>query len=303
MARTGILERIKGAGTALLRPRSKRLAIVFGIDKNYTMPLSVCIRSLLESSRGPEIKDIYILHSELDEGQKDPVHASLEGLENFELHWVPVNAEMFAALSPGLPHVTRATYFRFLAPSLLPESVEVALYLDSDTVIRDDVEKLFAHFDPAWKLQACRDYVGYFSCPILELKDLGRFGIDPGAAYFNSGVLLFNVKKWREEQLAKRILDFAAENPDCLFIADQNSINIVLYGHIGTLPPEWNTQALYPLLLDGVWTFPYIPQPALADAKIYHYTSEIKPWTSGAHLEAAAFFHDARSRTAWRQAL
>ncbi len=300
MGSEAFLAKIKVVDNSLRRhPAQKRVAIVFGIDKNYTMPLTVCIRSLLESSRGPALKDIYILHSELEEGQKDPVRNSLVGLGNFELHWIPVKPEIFASLSPGLPHVSRATYFRFLAPSLLPESVEVALYLDCDTVVRDDVEKLFAHFDPVWKLQACRDYVGYFSCPILQLKELGRFGIDPEAAYFNSGVLLINMKTWRKEKLAERILDFAADNPDCLFIADQNSINIVLYKQIGTLPPEWNTQAIYPKLLDGTWTFPYIPQPSMAEAKIYHYTSEIKPWNTGANLEAAVYFHEARSRTAW----
>jgi lipopolysaccharide biosynthesis glycosyltransferase len=283
----------------IVRPTPARRAIVFGIDKNYTMPLAVCVRSLLESCGGSSIKDIYVFHSPLDPGQKEPVQRSLEGLRNFELHWVPVDPAMFEALSPGLPHVSRATYFRFLAPSLLPEHVETALYLDSDTIVRADIDGLFALFDPAWALQACRDYVGTFDTPILGLHRLAELGIDPKAHYFNSGVLLLNLKRWREERIAQKVLSFAAANPDCLTIADQNSINIVLHGSIGALPPEWNTQAVYPKLLDGSWTFPYLQQPALEDARIYHYTSELKPWTGGRDFPAARFFHEVRARTAW----
>lgn len=263
------------------------------------MPLSVCLRSLLERATDTSVKDIYVLHSELAPGQKEPVHRSLEGLKNFELHWVPVDASLFSALSPGLPHVSRATYFRFLAPSLLPAHVDHLLYLDADLVVLDDVDKLFALYDPALPLQACRDYVGFFDTPIFGLNRLAEFGIDPKAVYFNSGVMLVNLRRWREEGIAKRILDFAAANPDCLSIADQNSINIVLQGRIGALPPEWNTQAIYPKLLDGSWTFPYIPQPSVEAAKIYHYTSELKPWSGGRDFPAARLFHDFHSRTTW----
>lgn len=280
---------------------NKRHAIVFGVDKNYVMPLTVCLRSLLEKSAGNSIKEIYILHSAIEQSQKRVLDDSLKDLRGFELNWVPVDEENFRSLTPGLPHLSLAAGFRFLAPSVLPPHVQVAAYLDCDTVIREDIGGLFGLFDPAWPLQACRDYVGSFDAPILQLGELGRFGIEPKAHYFNSGVLLFNVKKWREENIAKKILDFAAANPDCQFIADQNSMNIVLYKAIGELPPEWNTQAVYPKLLDGSWTFPYVPQPPPERAKIYHYTSEIKPWNTGKDLPAAAFFHDVRSRTAWAQ--
>ncbi|MGZ3650112.1 MAG: glycosyltransferase family 8 protein [Bdellovibrionota bacterium] len=300
--RSKLFNKLRTISRAFGSQPTNRHAIIFGIDKNYTMPLAVCVRSLLENSRGDSIKDIYILHSELDPGQKKPVHESLAGLKNFELHWIPVDTQLFSQLSPGLPHVSRATYFRFLAPSLLPSSVDTALYLDSDTVVLDDIDKLFSLSDPAWPLQACRDYVGYFDTPILGLNRLADFGIDPKAAYYNSGVLLINMKAWRSQNLAKKILDFAAANPDCLTISDQNSINIVLHGQIGALPDVWNTQAIYPKLLDGSWNFPYIPQPAIEQARIYHYTSELKPWSGGRDFAAAKLFHDFHSRTAWAPA-
>lgn len=278
-----------------------RKAIVLGIDRNYTMPLTVCLRSILENRRREVFLDFYVLHSALGDGQKEPVVGSLAGFRDFELHWVPVNNQQIATLSPGLPHVSRATYFRFLAPTLLPSHVDVALYLDSDTIALGDVAEVFDLFDPTWAVQACRDFTATMGTPLVQIPRLESFGIDPDAHYFNSGVLLLNLRRWRAEKLAERLLNFAAENPDCLFIADQNTINIVLHGSIGTLPPEWNAQAVYPKLLDGTWKFPYLPQRPPERAKIYHFTSEIKPWNSGREAPGAALFQDFYSRTAWAE--
>jgi lipopolysaccharide biosynthesis glycosyltransferase len=285
-----------------MQSQRQNQAIVFGIDRNYTMPLTTSIRSLLENSSS--FKDIFVLHSgSLTESEKEPVVSSLRDLSGFRLTWLPVENQLISDLSPGLPHVSRATYLRFLAADVLPNSFETALYLDSDTVVRTDLSHIFSLYDPRWAAQACLDITGIFRSPFTQVPDPSQWGIGDEDRYFNSGVLLMNLKIWREEKLAAKLLNFAALNPECLFIADQNVMNIVLHGRIGLLPPEWNAQFVHPNFRDGTWNQRVLTQPSMEEAKIYHYVTEFKPWNKGMDWPEAKVFLDIFGRTQWANRL
>jgi lipopolysaccharide biosynthesis glycosyltransferase len=276
-----------------------RRALVFGIDSNYAMPLTVCLRSLLENSGSRTIKDIYILHSGVEEEKKELLHSSLSDLEGFQIHWIFISEQRFAHLSPGLDHVTRATYFRFLVAEAVPSNVENALYLDTDMIVLGDIEDIFDRFDPAWTVQACQDQLGCFQSKVIPLDVIRSFGINPRSAYFNSGLILYNLPDWRKGRFEEKVFSFAKEHPECLFIADQNAFNVVLNGQIGALEPEWNAQLVHPEILAGTFDVLYVGQPPMAEAKIFHYTSRFKPWGIGKDMPEAKPFLDFFSRTAW----
>ena len=66
-----------------------------------------------------------------------------------------------------------------------------------------------------------------------------------GVAYVNSGVLLINVKHWREQNLAARVIGYAEQEGSRLRYHDQDAINGVLHGQILTLPFRWNRSNSY----------------------------------------------------------
>jgi lipopolysaccharide biosynthesis glycosyltransferase len=259
------------------------------------MPLAVSLRSVLERwSRGT--LDVYVLEAGVGDVDKAKVAASLPERPACRLHWISVSPDDVRGLSAGL-HFSPANYFRLLLPKLLP-SLDRVLYLDADTVARADLAPLYALFDEAFPAQACRDYCGTIANPLIHLPSFAEFGLAPDAPYFNTGVLLLNLRAWREEKIAERVLALGREKPETTFFADQTALNLVLHGRIGCLPPEWNAQTVHPKVADGTWGVPYLPQN-LDDGKIVHYTSEHKPWGTGKDHPQAALFRDVLSRTAW----
>lgn len=108
--------------------------------------------------------------------------------------------------------------------------------------------------------------------------------------YYNAGVLLINLKKWREEKTGKAILDFYKEHNGKLFANDQDAINGALAGKIYTVSPEYNFynifyQYPYKFLEKLMKPVEYIGKESFDKARenpiIIHYLGEERPWRRG----------------------
>jgi lipopolysaccharide biosynthesis glycosyltransferase len=271
--------------------------VAYAIDRNYLMPLAVSLRSLADTLRPGIGVEVFVLHSELTEQDKARVSSALSPDSKVSLRWLAVDESEVKSLRAEL-HFSSANYFRLLLPELLPADVEQVLYLDSDTILRSDITELLQLFDPAFPLQACLDYSGSLGNPLIRLADPSAFGLAADAPYFNSGVLLMNLKQWRTERISRKILEFSSRNPQALWFVDQTPINIVLHGQIGMLPAHWNAQTVHPNVLNGEWNVPYLPQD-LDSARLVHYTSEVKPWSIGKGTAAARYFEEVKARIGW----
>lgn len=67
-----------------------------------------------------------------------------------------------------------------------------------------------------------------------------EIGLLSEAPYFNSGVLLIDMTRWREENAQKQLLDFYCSMGGKLFAGDQDTINGALKGRIKPLSPRYN---------------------------------------------------------------
>ncbi len=123
------------------------------------------------------------------------------------------------------------------------------------------------------------------------------------ATYVNSGVQLINVRRWHEERIAARLIDYAAQQGEKLLYHDQDAINALLHAQTLTLPYRWNFQVRmfrprqtqlrgeYDAVLD-----------AGRDPAIIHYTSAKKPWMFTAFMPKKALYHAYLDKTPWRGA-
>ena len=103
----------------------------------------------------------------------------------------------------------------------LPEKV---LYLDSDLVIYDDIEPLFNIDVEDYHFAAAGDYLGQF----FIRKD-----------YINSGVLLMNMKKMKEENIFPKCRKMVVEKK--MLLPDQTALNEYCT-QIKYLPSKYNEQ-------------------------------------------------------------
>ena len=178
-------------------------------------------------------------------------------------------------------------YYRILAADLLPPDVRRALYLDGDVLCTGGLGELFA-----LDLKGC-------PCAMCQEADsimhsCNRLGYPLEEGYFNSGVILFNLDLWREENISGAMFAWLAANAKKCMLPDQDLINAVLHGRI--LPLDFSYDVMEASLYVFYWIKGeengYLAErvqfltrdkwPALLAAverpRLVHMHAYIKPW-------------------------
>lgn len=110
------------------------------------------------------------------------------------------------------------------------------LYLDADTIVDKSLDKLFA-IDMEDKslgmvLESLRD----------DYKVM--IGMSPDSLYFNSGMILYDVDRWKARRYPEKLIDHI-RNVRSSYIGDQDFLNIVCEGDVYMLPLIYNFQPLH----------------------------------------------------------
>jgi lipopolysaccharide biosynthesis glycosyltransferase len=126
-----------------------------------------------------------------------------------------------------------STYSRLLIPYFAPEN-NVAVYLDSDLVVLDDITKLL-------ESNTCSNGLGAVPERPLKssLKIAGKLGISPDC-YFNAGVLVVNIPYWIKHKISDKCFQFILENPSKLTHLDQDALNVIFENNKCIIPSRWN---------------------------------------------------------------
>lgn len=209
---------------------SNRIPIILAFTPNYLMPAAVCIRSIIDNAAHDSIFHFICLLSEtIEQFSKD----------NLEKIVGPKASVSFIEMENRLRNVhviekyTIAASYRLLLPDLLPQYDKV-LYMDCDMIIQNDVAKLFS------ETQLGENYMaGVIEATLPEQENhLLSIHCKPGE-YINSGFLLMNLQKLREDGMVKKFLK-ASENK-ALEFPDQDVINMLCKGKLIRLEPFWNS--------------------------------------------------------------
>lgn len=190
---------------------------------------------------------------------------------------------------------------RILVESLLPATVDRVLYLDGDTIVIDSLEDL-------WNQDLGDCWLGASMEPTVTHARKVSLGLE-NSHYFNSGVLLIDLHKWRENHVGERILKYYADRDGRLFAPDQDAINGACAGKIYPLLPRYNYYNIY-------WFYPYemlrkleSPAPyfskveyqaAVSKPAIIHFLGEERPWRKGNHHPYRAYYQRYLAMTPWK---
>jgi lipopolysaccharide biosynthesis glycosyltransferase len=126
------------------------------------------------------------------------------------------------------------------------------------------------------------------------------YGIPEQFGYFQSGVMLINLKRWREEGIFDRLQDYILHNADKIVDADQDVLNACLYDRRRPLPFVWNVIAPFYFNLHPLGIPAAERRSVVRDARIIHFNGPSKPWSYMCrHPRRADYWHYLR-RTEWR---
>jgi lipopolysaccharide biosynthesis glycosyltransferase len=201
-----------------------------------------------------------------------------------------------AGFETGHRWITPVTFVRLLIPQLLPAHVEKALYLDCDMVVRDDLSELWDIPVGERALLAARDTIGTVSNQ-AGLSNYQELGIPADAKYFNAGVLVMNLKKWRTCGTSERLLSYMRKHSAIIKHADQEVLNAVLFDDWGELDYRWNWQITWRGVRIGTHEREWSPNTTRKS--IVHFITGEKPWLPGCDYEEKKYFFEYLDRTEW----
>ena len=280
--------------------------ILVSSDTNFLPILGVMLHSLVTERSNERQLTVHLLchRDSLDSVMLDRLDKQLRCYERTDLRIVDVSAIAdLSRLHLGLGYVT-AIYYRLLAPVLLPH-LDKVLYLDCDLIIQDDITKLYDAQLGDNLVAACidTDIVGHMFAPVNNLKEyMLNLGIRDTSGYFNSGMLLMNLKRMRDEALTEQMIEFVQAH-NCHF-PDQDVLNFFCQGRVLYMSKAWNSHQLAKVEPQAR----YAPNAewksflaGCADEKIIHYTIT-KPWNDLGVSGADVWWQCAR-QTQWHELL
>lgn len=174
------------------------------------------------------------------------------------------------------------TYYKTVINQFLPAEVKRILFIDVDTLVAGDIRELF-HMDMQGKSVAAVPEKQVYT---LASKHGGTgYSFADCNSYFNAGVLLVDLEKWRLKNAEEKSINFLKEY--VVHCAEQDALNAVFRDDVYYLPYKWNMKlpkSIHPRDYGGIaknfasiskeqeqWFWEGIKEPA-----IIHYS--VRPW-------------------------
>ena len=117
------------------------VVIVFACSENFVPYLSVAVQSIIDNASPSRRYDIVVLTRNISPTSMITLTRQVTS-PHVGIGFLDVDAALGDIELPHHGHFRPETYFRLLAPQLLP-NVDKAIYLDSDLIVCDDVAKLY----------------------------------------------------------------------------------------------------------------------------------------------------------------
>lgn len=251
--------------------KNDRIHLLVTFDKKYIAPFQTMLKSLVINNP-QEIIHVWLLHSEISQEELQKLEEYC-GLQRVTLTPLQVDRTMFqnAPISKRYP---KEMYYRLLAPHILPVSLEKILYIDPDILVINAIR-------PLWEMELGENVFAAASHTDIfgMIDNINRMRLGKEHEYFNSGVMLMDLKQARELVKPDEIFSCVREHAVELVLPDQDVFNY-LYGE-HTLPVEdtiWNYDTRYysdyQIRSGGLSDMDWV----MKNTVFLHFCGKKKPW-------------------------
>ncbi len=268
-------------------------------DKGFVMPTGVMMHSVSKTHADIAVTFHVLTDKSVSEKQKQ----QLEGVIVGKLHTV-----VFYSISSkqyekdkrwrGGFTLPPAAYYRLSLAEILPKDIDRVLYLDGDIAVNGRIDELF-----------CFDLnnipvMASLSFPPNIKKHTERLRYDNKYGYFNSGVLLVNLKWWRDNDAISIFEHIMIKAADYIVLHDQDVLNMAFYQQKHLLPLSYNAQPWIfgesgmdmtelELIVDDIKDAQQYPV-------VIHYCGRAKPWHSDCQHPLLNVFRQNLLETPWK---
>ena len=254
--------------------------IAFASDDNFCQHLCIAICSIMENSSIEDFYNIFVLDNDkISDKNKEKIITFSNNYKNLKIEFISIKGINIFENFPKAKFISSDMYSRLLLPNIF-KNLDKILYLDCDIVVRSDIkflyEKDIAEFYCA---ASCEGYTYKHYCKEtlgLNFKDV-----------FNSGVILFNLKKIREDKIVSQFPyynDRIKSRDEKLRSGDQDILNIFFADNFLKISKAWNFELDIPYLLRYKRYYDNISKTEVKFLRnrknvcIIHFIGPDKPW-------------------------
>ena len=224
------------------------MIVCYSVNDKYYDLFEVSLKSLLDFNK---INKIYLLNSNLS--KKYIQRAKLICESNCDIEFIHIDADMFRDIEMNYFGVE--TFYRLLLPELIND--DKVWYIDVDTIILGSIEEPF--------YQGFSHVVAAVPKPFQEKLEIrkNKLKMSKDSQYFNAGVLILNLKKIRDSNFFKEVLEWIKININIIDMPDQDALNAMLNHDYHKLDVRFNVTTEI--------------AKNIKNPKIIHFTGEFKP--------------------------
>lgn len=260
------------------------IVVLYCVDDAYVAQAAISLASLLDNAPGDRF-EVIVAAFQRDPALSQAIFAPmLEARPNCVLRFVDLDDGLFENL-PVTRNFSRSIYIRLILQRFVERHYRRLLYLDADTIACRNVA-------PLWQADLGDATLAAVADPFHQ--DPVQIGFTQDEPYFNSGVLLIDMQRWRARDCERRVFDILARRGHELTWMDQDALNMALRGEVRFLDPQWNWQprcADVPAAFLGLDEIAY--ERRRAAPGIVHYTTSLKPWNAAYRVHYSALFFTA----------
>lgn len=270
------------------------MQVAFAFDENYSVHAATAIQSLLVNTPANTRIVLHVIDSGISDRTKTRLHSLVNIQADLQFHSLPRG---FLNEFPVTEHPSSA-YARLAVGELLPNLNKI-LYLDSDLVITKSILDLWNTDISQYIAAASADCMSFFKGEATSYFEALQLNHD--ATYFNSGVMLLNLDKYREQNVLDSLTEWIHENPDKMQHSDQSALNAVINNRTQVIDLRWNVQTPFvdPVIYNWCKTREIVD--AVRNPAIIHYTTPRKPWRPEFRTAFAEEYWKYRSMIDWNE--
>lgn len=280
--------------------------ILYASDDNYAEIMGISILSLLENNQDIDDIRVYIINDDISENNCKKIESIFEIYNRHLPIWKKVKG-INEALQMEVyeDRFSQTQFARLFLEEIVDEEDDRVLYLDCDTIIHDSLKAF-------WNM-SLEGKIGAVLADAFSPLYRKNIGLEKNDLMFNSGVMLIDMVKWRNECVGHQLRAFIRAHKGMVQQGDQGVLNAVLSKKVCTFSPRYN-------FLTNYSAFPYDDmllyrkpvniyseeeiEVAKASPCIIHYTSSFmiaRPWENGTEHPYKNLWMDYKSKSPWNE--
>lgn len=207
--------------------------VVFASDEYYFPYIYIAVETLYENNKNIKNLNVHYIEQDVSKNSLDILN-NLASKYQRSIDIRPLEMpEVFMEILPNCGPSSKTTYAKFWFASMFPD-LDRLLYLDPDVLVLKSIEDFYnIDFEDNLIAGVIENLPTYHTLASkMKVTD----------HYINGGMVLCNLKLWREEKIGNKFVERLKDTSHNLNY-DQGILNEVCRGKILIVPPKYNALA------------------------------------------------------------